>query len=335
MKKIMTLVMFMSLAVSLSSCMDCLILALFARMYNMDLGIGLLCLAYEDDATADLITNMDDAAHGEDPVLPSARGQNVKTPLPPAQIEDKQTSSERGADSQQEERGSSFNDIITSPTFTLGPSLSWLGGDKEDAEKFPARAGFQLGASWQVPLTDRLNFEPGLGYAKRGVGYESEESGYVEPGDGPGGSYSYSYGQKKKLHYLELPLSVGYNIGNGLDVYGGPQVAFLLGAKVVNESNGETTSTEKGTSGFNKVDVGLAAGVRYHLPNTFFNVSLGYYHGLSNLSSGSEYGGYGYDEPKYFTRAARLGLQYNFPAARSNARSGSAKKNSLKSWVSK
>jgi hypothetical protein len=62
---------------------------------------------------------------------------------------------------------------------------------------------------------------------------------------------------------------------------------------------------------------------------------LGYYHGFSNLSAESEYAGYGYDQPKYFTRSARLGIQYNFPAARSNARLGSAKKTGIRNWISK
>ena len=180
-----------------------------------------------------------------------------------------------------------------------------------------------------------MNFEPGLSYANRSVGYESEESGYEVPGDGGGGSYSYTYGQKKNLNYLELPLFVSGSILKGLELYGGPQVAFLLGAKVVNESNGETTSTEKGTDGLNKVDLGLSAGARYQIPNTFFSVSLGYYQGFSNLNSGSEYAGYGYDEPKYRTHAARVGIQYNFPAARTNARSGPAKKAGFRSWISK
>ena len=227
---------------------------------------------------------------------------------------------------------SSFAEIIGKPTFTLGPSLSWLGGDKEEGEKFPARPGFQMGAFWEVPLTPGLNLEPGLQYANRGVGYKMEESESYEPGV-PGG-YSYTYEQKKRLHYLEVPILVGGEVTNGLGLFGGPQVGFLMGAKVVNESNGQTTSTEKGTKGFNKVDFGLAAGARYRIPNTFFNVSLSYYHGLSNLMAGSEYGGYGYDEPKYFTRAARLGIQYNFGDARKHANS-TASKNSLKGWVTK
>lgn len=329
MKKILTLVMFISLAVSLSSCNPCL----FFVFFNLRDDDGHDCLRAFFDIS--FITSVDNALHDAPNAPPPGGTQEVRTPLPPGQIEGEPISSEPGGGNQQEEdQGSTFNDIITSPTFTLGPSLSWLGGDKEDSEKFPARPGFQLGAVWQVPLTDRLTFEPGMLYANRGLGYESEESGYYEPGV-PGGSYNYSYGQKKKLHYLELPLCVSGSVLNGLDLYGGPQIAFLLGAKIVNESNGETTSTEKGTAGLKKVDVGLTAGARYHVPNTFFSVSLGYYHGFSNLSSGSEYGGYGYDEPKYFTRAARLGVQYNFPAARSHAKSQTGTKSSFKSWISK
>lgn len=270
------------------------------------------------------------------PEAPPAGSNNNNRGAPIRQeIAGPPTSSEPGGgqdDQEDQEESSSFADIIRKPTITLGPSMSWLGGDKEEGEKFPARPGFQLGAIWQVPLTDGLNLEPGLQYANRGVGYEREESGYYEPGVPVG---SYTYGQRKKLHYLELPIFVSGQVANGLELYGGPQLGFLVGAKIVNESNGETTSTEKGTKGLSKVDLGLSAGARYQIPNSFFSVSLGYYHGLSNLSSGSEYGGYGYDEPKYFTRAARLGVHYNLPQAKKHATSGTVKKSAFKSWVAK
>ncbi len=337
MKKTLILVMFMNLGVTLSSCEnDCFLLALFSWFYAPD-SPEIEYFELECYDIADLLEGVGNAAFGKSNFTATGRSglhaEESKVPPPGGnEIPDNLPSDETDGDRREEATGSTFKDIITSPTFALGPSLSWLGGDKEESEKFPAKPGFQLGAIWQVPLTAGLNLEPGLLYASRGVGYKSEEAGYYQPGT-PGGSYSYS--QRKKLHYLELPAFVSGSIMNGLDLYGGPQVAFLLGAKVVNESNGETTSTEKGTKGFNKVDLGLAAGARYQIPNTFFSLSLGYYHGLSNLSSGSEYGGYGYDEPKYFTRAARLGINYNFPAARSHATSGSAAKNGFKSWVAK
>jgi hypothetical protein len=320
MKKTITFALCISLAVTLSGCDICL---LFGLLMQPDAcGFG------------NFITSINKVLYSV-PAPPPPPQSDVKTPLPPQQIVGEPISSEPGGSQQDETAPSSFKDIITSPSFTLGPGISWLGGDKEDGEKFPARLGFQMGATWQVPVTDRLNFEPGLSYAHRSVGYESEEYGYEVPGDGTGGSYSYTYGQKKTLHYLEMPLFVNGSVMDGLDLYGGPQVAFLLGAKVVNESNGQTTSTEKGTDGLNKVDLGLAAGARYRIPNTFFSVSLGYYHGLSNLNSKSEYAGYGYDEPKYRTRAARLGIQYNFPAARSHARSAHSKKAGMGAWISK
>lgn len=321
MKKTLILFMSITLAVSLTSCDECFFLAILGRLYGVDIGAGWACLEGQQKQIVDLGTDVDNALHAKDPVaLPSAVDEIPKR-NPPGQIVGDPISSEPGGVNQQEdEGGSTFRDIFIAPLFTLGPSISWLGGDKGDSEKFPAKPGFQLGANWQVPLTDRMNFEPGLLYANRGLGYETEESGYYEPGV-PGGSYS--YGQKKRLHYLELPLFASYSIMEGLDLYGGPQVAFLLGAKVVNESNGETTSTEKGTTGFNKVDFGLSAGARYMIPNTFFSVSLGYYHGFSNLDSSSDTYGGGYDQPKYFTNAARVGVCYAFRGPGTNKGSGS------------
>lgn len=305
MKKLMTIVMLMSLMVSLSSCRCLLVYLAFGGSV---LGID-QCLI-----DAAFHSNLGDAMYGENPAVTLNETNAGQTGT---------SSSEQGGDNQQEEdTGSSFRDILSSPRFTLGPSLSWLGGDKEDSEKFPAKPGFQLGATWQVPVGNRINVEPGLLYSNRGLGYESEESGTYEPGVP---SYNYSYGQKKRLHYLELPIFVSTRIAEGFEVYGGPQVGFLLGAKVVNESNGETTSTEKGTDGFKKVDVGLAAGVRYNIPNTQFGVSLGYYHGFTNLSS-NEYSGYGYDGPKYYTNAARVGVCYTYHGSPKKKTAGTGRK---------
>jgi hypothetical protein len=319
MKKFRTVLTALMFLVTLSSC-ECIIMAL----------AGIDCNTGED------LYHPIVAAIFDMPQAPPPGSNNNERGAPIHQeIVGPPTSSEPGGNQEDpdSEESSSFANIISQPTFLLGPSMSWLGGDKEEGEKFPARPGFQMGAIWHVPLTDRLNLEPGLQYANRGVGYKSEESGYYEPGVTTGGSYS--YGQRKKLHYLELPIFVSGQVANRLELFAGPQVGFLMAAKIVNESNGKTTSTEKGTKGLNKVDLGLSAGARYQIPNSFFSVSLGYYHGLSNLSSGSEYGGYGYDEPKYFTRAARLGVQYNFPQAKKHNNSGAVKKSSLKSWVAK
>lgn len=321
MKNLKLIVATITLAVVMSSC-DCFLMWLFTGEGCFDDGVSksIVAAVYDDLPAA--------------PVPGSNNNNNERgTPIR-QEIVGPPTSSEPGGGDNNDDRdsGSSFADIISNPIFTLSPSMSWLGGDKEEGEKFPARPGFQLGAFWQIPLTSGLNLEPGLQYANRGVGYKSEESGYYEPGI-PGG-YSYSYEQNKRLHYIELPVFVGGQVSNSLGLFGGPQVGFLIGAKVVNESNGETTSTEKGTKGFNKVDFGLAAGARYQIPNSFFSISLNYYNGLSNLTSESSYGGYGNNEPKYLTRAARLGIQYNFGQARKHAASA-ASKNSFRSWMGK
>ncbi len=294
MKKKFATLFIVAASFSLTSCDDCFLMAIIGGLYG-DIGAGLACLEDQSDLVK-LLGRADNAMHGE----------NTAT-----------------EDNQPTRNKSAFERIITQPLFNIGPSFSWLSGDKEDSEKFPAKAGFQMGALWQVPVSDKIRIEPGVMYSNRGFGYESEESGYYEPGGG-GGSYSYSYGQKKRLHYLELPVFASGYVANGLEIFGGPQVAFLLGAKVVNESNGEVTSTERGTDGFRKVDVGVAAGVRYTIPNTSFSVSAAYYRGFTNLSSGS-YAGYGYSEPKYFTNSARLGFYYAYhgsPGRRKSAGTG-------------
>ncbi|MBA4058615.1 MAG: hypothetical protein C0490_28120, partial [Marivirga sp.] len=244
MRKPATVFTIISLSLSLTSCDECLLMAIIGGLYG-DIGAGLACLQNQQKPVEDLVRDVDNAMHGSDPSTASTGDEET------------QPARDRTA----------FKSILMEPLFTAGPSLSWLRGDKEDSETFPPKPGFQMGAIWQVPVGDKLTIEPGLMYSNRGLGYKMEESGVYEPGV-PGGSYSYSYEQKKRLHYMEVPLFVSGSVANGLDLYGGPQVGFLLAAKVVNETNGEVTSTEKGTDGFKKVDLGIAAGLRYAIPNS-------------------------------------------------------------------
>lgn len=284
------------LSLTLTSCDECLLMAIIGGLYG-DIGAGLACLEYKERPLVDFLSNVDNAMHGGNSSSESTDDDEMLS------AHDR----------------TSFSRIIREPSFTAGPSLSWLRGDKEDSESFPPRPGFQMGAIWQVPVGDKLTIDPGLVYSNRGLGYKMEESGVYEPGV-PGGTYSYSYEQRKRLHYLEIPISVSGRVAEGLDLFGGPQIGFLLGAKTINETNGEVTSTEKGTEGFNKIDVGMAAGLRYAIPNSMFSVSVGYYHGLSNLSSDT-YGGYGYSSPKYHTSAARVGVYYAYKGSRMKKKS--------------
>ncbi len=347
--------LFVLLGLSMTSCdASCFLGTLFIQL------TGVICPDYLEECEPGLAGVFFSALFGQsdastdgrsDSSLPQAPTSTQKVPQrePPGQIVGEPIASEPGGGGDQHQPASdqkinekrSFQDVLTSPSFVLGPSLSWLGGDKSGSEKFPARPGFQLGAVWELPLSNRVQLEPGLLYSNRGMGYENEETSTYEPGQQPGNPYSYRYSQKKRLHYLELPVYASATVYKGLGVYAGPQVAFLMGAKQTNESNG-AVSTVRGTKGLSSLDFGLAAGIRYTPPNTFFSFQAGYYHGLSNLSSESDnYGGgsYGYDAPKYVTRSARVGVMYHFPVARSNARKvitqGTSGKKSASAWFRK
>lgn len=258
----------------------------------------LYALAGYDNYSGGIASSIVAAAYDDDPVVVPPSGGETKKPLPPGQIAGP-ASSEESDDSEPDDNGGSIKDIFSRPTFTLGPSIGWLGGDKEESEKFPVRPGFQLGASLQIPIAGNIYIEPGLMYANRGAKYKYEESGM----------YDYQYSQKKTLHYLEIPAFVSGRINENFSIYGGPQLGFLLGAKTVNDTEGNS-STEKGTDGFKKIDVGIAAGVKYAIPNTFFSIGLGYYHGFSNLNDNTYDGGY--DVPKNQMNAVRLGAYYSY-----------------------
>lgn len=106
-----------------------------------------------------------------------------------------------------------------------GPSFANFGGsDVEAWGEANAAPSMQvkshLGVFFNKELSEEWSIEPRLLYSTKGPKYEGEVPVY--------GEVTY----KKILNYIDIPVLVKYAINENLYVYAGPQLGFLLSAKV-------------------------------------------------------------------------------------------------------
>ena len=163
------------------------------------------------------------------------------------------------------------------------------------------KTGFHLGGYVHIPLSETFAFEPGLQYSKKG---------YSIKGDFQINALkilAINAGARVQSHYIDVPLLLKANVAKGLQVYAGPQVSYLLrstlnaklgvlGISIFNKGVGITGR-------FNKVDLGLVAGIGYEFDNGL-NIRAGYDYGLSRLDKNDNYGAY--------NRVVKISVGYSF-----------------------
>lgn len=86
---------------------------------------------------------------------------------------------------------------------------------------------------------------------------------------------------KLNLNYINVPVLFQYMFDNGFRLQAGPQVGFLMSAKV---SNGSSTDVK---DSFNDIDLGLSFGASYVQPSTGFGFDVRYNYGLSDIAESS------------------------------------------------
>lgn len=127
----------------------------------------------------------------------------------------------------------------------------------EEDEANDARLGLHAGLLAHIHLAPQWALQPEVVYSGQGT----------ELGD-----------NKFKLDYINVPLMIQYMFDNGFRLQAGPQLGFLLNAKI--ENNG---SDFENTEDYKKTDVGIGAGVGY-LSYSGFGIDARYNFGLSNIN---------------------------------------------------
>jgi len=162
-----------------------------------------------------------------------------------------------------------------------GVNFANIGGDAEDND---IKTGLHVGVLAEYKLTSKFALQTEILYSMQG-----SKSEFSENEDFGGFEVSISEENRLKLDYLNIPILAKYYLTDGLSIYAGPQVGFLISAETefdISASQGVETFSENETidvkSLYSTIDFGLTAGVEYELDMGIF-FGARYYFGLSNI----------------------------------------------------
>lgn len=147
-----------------------------------------------------------------------------------------------------------------------GLNVANLGGD---AETEGSRMGLHIGGVAEFMIAENFAIQPEVLYSMQGAKVNSidEDFSVTE--------------EDVKLDYINIPIMAKYYIAEGFSLEAGPQVGFLMSAKV-----GDTDVKD----GYKSIDFGLNGGVGYALDmGVFFQAR--YYIGLSSVQEDIEFMG--------------------------------------------
>lgn len=181
-------------------------------------------------------------------------------------------------------------------TGNLQQLLSFTG----DMVKTQPLTAFYAGGYSNIPLTNKISFEPGINYTAKGMQIK--------------GTYAVKDFELLNalataglhLSYIDMPLVLKANF-NGLQIFAGPQVSYLTSAnlktKVSVAGFGLLNSSSDVSDRFNRWDAGLTAGVGYQFSNGL-RLSAAYDHGLINVDAGRQVSS--------FNRGFKIGVGFSF-----------------------
>ncbi|WP_181304200.1 porin family protein [Rufibacter sp. XAAS-G3-1] len=151
------------------------------------------------------------------------------------------------------------------------------------------RQGFHAGAYLSIPMGTGFEFEPGIQYSQKGM---------VLEGRVPGNAAEFANAKvtlTNKAEYIDIPLLAKVYIGEGFNLFAGPQVSLLLSNKV------NVNAGAFGFSAYNndfewqnsqrKVDLGMSAGAGYQFQNGL-NIGGSYDMGLTTINANANYKSY-------------------------------------------
>lgn len=157
---------------------------------------------------------------------------------------------------------------------------------------------YRLGLDAMMPLNEQVSLESGLHLAGKGG-----KSSFESDGDGEG---AYSFEDKTRLNYLDVPLLARYRLGeSGFSIYGGVQPSLLLSAKQKSDGTGSESQSTNIRDRYKSLDMAGSLGVGYGFGNGL-RINFGYDHGFSNIVKSDAFG-----SGKISNRTFKLTLGYN------------------------
>jgi hypothetical protein len=153
-----------------------------------------------------------------------------------------------------------------------GLNFASIGGDSYysnyNGVGYNSRVAFHIGGFLEVPITDKISFQPELLYSSQGSGY------------GTFGAFGFD---DTSLGYINVPLLGKYHIWNGISAELGPVIGVLVTVNTdddfyLEDDDGSIDDKDR----YNTLDAGIAIGATYHFDFGLF-AGLRYQKGLINI----------------------------------------------------
>ena len=142
-----------------------------------------------------------------------------------------------------------------------GLNMSNYTGDVEGTDM---KVGYQVGGFAEIKISEKFAVQPELVFTNLGA-----------KGDFSGVTVT------EHLNYIAIPVMAKYFVADKFSVEAGPQIGFLMSAKM--KADGESVDTK---DDYNSTDFGLNVGVGYDITENI-GVGLRYTAGLSNIAKDS------------------------------------------------
>jgi opacity protein-like surface antigen len=139
-----------------------------------------------------------------------------------------------------------------------GLNLSNVTGDDTSDNKM--KIGFQVGAFANIGVSEKFAVQPELVYSAQGNKFDGEGNVSLE------------------LNYINLPIMAQYKVTDKFSLEAGPQIGFLMSAKV--KGDGGSADVKEF---LNSTDFGIGVGAGYDITENI-NLGLRYTIGVSNLN---------------------------------------------------
>ena len=172
-----------------------------------------------------------------------------------------------------------------------GANLSNVGG--KDAAGASSLIGFHGGVQANIPLVDDFSIQPELLYSAQGSKVEVETSG--------DGDEIITTKAKVHLNYLCLPVLAQYRHSSGLFLQTGPQLSYLLSAKM-KAAGGSMDMKDD----FKKTDLSWVLGIGYAVADGKIGFNVRYNFGLTKLGKAAD----GESAAKVYGRVLQAGIYY-------------------------
>jgi len=164
-----------------------------------------------------------------------------------------------------------------------GANFFNFGGSDVSENDYTNRVGFHAGIYATILPEGPVSVEPGVFYSVKG----SQNDDGLD--------------SRAVLDYVDVPVLVRFRIGEGFNLFAGPQISFLTNSKFEGEFGGSTLSFD--TDEIKSTDAGLVFGLGYNLPQGF-NVQGSYDYGLTPIFKDSD--------SDVFNRGFKVSLGYTF-----------------------